>query len=323
MSRFFINDAEWDALMGLPHVPYRLYVALRRRMDFKTGVVGARPKISYQALREDLYIEPCQGRAASESGSPSLEALRHAVKLLERVGLLRVIPAERLLVFSLVLADTTESRALEVPQIYPRLTPDQAQQSESQAGQGFAGDVPQISNVSKSKEVPHTSEFGERRNPSYSIESSSQTVDSVVVDKSPMMTNGLVRIEKASDWVPIMLELGFEQKAVGSDEAAKVFYRWFADGVLPAEVIEARRGAGSAAKTPMYLAKVVETRRVSGGGARDSQGKPLPVLSWTDSWSGIVSAGAELGVVQGKDEAPWLFKQRVFKKAGLSAPAMH
>ncbi|WP_051534693.1 hypothetical protein [Deefgea rivuli] len=322
MSRFFINDDEWQALMGLPHMPHRLYVALRRRMDFRTGTVGARPKISYQALREDLYIEPCQGRAANESGSPKLEALRHAVKLLERAGLLRVVPADRQLIFSLILADTSESRSVEVPQINNRLTTDQEQQSESQSDQGFAEDVPQINPIAKSNEVPHTSEFGDLRKPSYSIESSSQTVNSVAVDNSPMMKDGFGKIKKASDWVPIMLELGFEQKAVGSDEAAKVFYRWFADGVLPAEVFEARRGAGSVAKTVMYLAKVVETRRLEGGG-RDSQGKPLPVLSWMESWSGIVSAGAEYGLEQGKDEHAWSFKQRVFARAGLPPPVMH
>ncbi|WP_410498134.1 hypothetical protein [Chitinibacter sp. S2-10] len=323
MSRYMINDVESDALAGLAHIPFRLYHALRKRMDFRTGRVGERPKVSYQALREDLYIEPCQGRTGDESGSPSVEALRHALRILIRVGLVTVIPADRQLIFSLVLADVEKLRPVEVPQSSNRATPDQAHQRESQANQGFQPEAPQSYTRGETGEVPHTSENGERRKPKHFIESSSLNGESSgAVDKSPMMREASGKIAKAGDWVPIMLELGFDEKSVCSDEAGRIYCRWFADGVLPDEVREARRGAGAVAMTPMYLAKVVETRRGKYGG-RDGNGKPLPVLQWMDSWSGIEAKGTELGLTMKDGEAPWLFKMRVFEKAGVPMPALH
>ncbi|QLI80809.1 hypothetical protein HZU75_04285 [Chitinibacter fontanus] len=323
MSRYMINDAESDALAGLAHIPFRLYHALRKRMDFKTGRVGERPKVSYQALREDLYVEPGQGKAMADCGSPSVDALRHALKMLERVGLVKVIPADRQLIFSLILADAELVRPAEVPQICTRATPDQVHQSETQANQGLVGNERQSYTRGEAAEVPHTSEYGDRWIKPISIESSSLNGDSNgAVDKSGMMTTKVLKITKAGDWVPIMLELGFDEKTVCSDEAAQVFYRWFADGVLPDEVREARRGAGAVAKTPMYLAKVVETRRAANG-VRAADGQLTPALHWTGSWSGIVARGAELGVVQAEAEEPWVFKMRVFAKAGVPMPAVH
>ena len=53
MTAYRINDAELQALAGEAADVVQLYlVALRPRMDFKTGVIGRRVRISYQALRE-------------------------------------------------------------------------------------------------------------------------------------------------------------------------------------------------------------------------------------------------------------------------------
>lgn len=86
--RVLLNDAEFDALAGLPHVVVCLYVmAIRPRMDYVTGMVGISPFISWQALTEWLYIEPKPG---IKGGSPSREAVRRAAQQLVRAGLVKI-----------------------------------------------------------------------------------------------------------------------------------------------------------------------------------------------------------------------------------------
>jgi hypothetical protein len=133
LARFAINDDEMAAMAGLGYLARALYISLRARMDFATGLVGQRPKISRQAIAEDLYVEPGQG--VSDSGSPSVAAIRWALDKLRRAGLIEVVPADRQLIFKLVLADAGQVRAKEVQPIYSRGTADQAQPTESEEDQ--------------------------------------------------------------------------------------------------------------------------------------------------------------------------------------------
>lgn len=83
-----LNDQELEALAGLPHMAALLYVlAIRPRMDIATGRVGHRPRISWAALAEWLYIEPHPGVS---SGSPSVSQVRRAAAWLEKAGLLEI-----------------------------------------------------------------------------------------------------------------------------------------------------------------------------------------------------------------------------------------
>lgn len=101
------NEAEDRALQGLPHLAQLVYLrAIRPYMDYATGIVGHRRGISHKGIAEMMYIEPGQGRRAQE---PSIKAVRHAVDVLKQVGLIETIPADRKLVFRLVLADTDQS----------------------------------------------------------------------------------------------------------------------------------------------------------------------------------------------------------------------
>ena len=84
---FKINQAERDALNGLPHLPRLVYLVLRPYMDYSAGIVGIKRGISYQALREELYVEPHKGY---KSGSPSKDQMRRAIKTLERAGLISI-----------------------------------------------------------------------------------------------------------------------------------------------------------------------------------------------------------------------------------------
>ena len=68
-----LSDAELSALRGLPYFVRCLYVlAIRPYMDFRTGVVGLGPRISYRALAEALYVEPHQGEI--DAGPPSYQS---------------------------------------------------------------------------------------------------------------------------------------------------------------------------------------------------------------------------------------------------------
>lgn len=102
------NDEEDMAMQGLPWMAQLLYLrGLRPYMDYASGVVGIKRGISYQGLAETLYLEPGQGK--TDTGSPTIKAIRNAVMNLEKAGLLVKIAAERKLIFKLVLADRDDS----------------------------------------------------------------------------------------------------------------------------------------------------------------------------------------------------------------------
>jgi hypothetical protein len=108
-----LNDAELSALNGLPYMTWILYAGvIRRYMDYETGLVGAgftkfKKKISWQAIREFLYVEPESGVTAQ--GSPSKDQVRRAAKKLEKIGLISIISQRKQLIFKCLLADTDRS----------------------------------------------------------------------------------------------------------------------------------------------------------------------------------------------------------------------
>lgn len=103
MASIKLNQSELDALAGLGHAAFRLYVAaIRPRMDFTTGYVGRRVGISWQALREWMYVEPRPGvKAVTHTES----MVRRLVKQLVKNGLLREIGDRFRIAFSCPLAD--------------------------------------------------------------------------------------------------------------------------------------------------------------------------------------------------------------------------
>lgn len=77
-------------------------------MDYATGYVGYKRRISYQSLSETVHYMPDRG-THEPAMVLSKKAARCAVDELERAGLVQRIPAERSLVLFLPLADTDES----------------------------------------------------------------------------------------------------------------------------------------------------------------------------------------------------------------------
>ncbi|MCW8386852.1 hypothetical protein OQJ15_11095 [Fluoribacter dumoffii] len=101
---FTVNDQELDALCGLSYIQQITYLrGIRPYMDRNTFIVGIKRRISYQSLAEVLYIEPHQG--ITESGSPSRQQIRRAIKGLERSGLIAIQSFDKHLILKCLLAD--------------------------------------------------------------------------------------------------------------------------------------------------------------------------------------------------------------------------
>lgn len=101
---FLTSNAEWQALRAVDHLARDLYLALRRCMDFRTGIVGGPHKaISWQALREDCEVP---GRPGVRCYRPTEQQLRRRVEQLEKCGLVRRISVGLCLQFRMLMAKT-------------------------------------------------------------------------------------------------------------------------------------------------------------------------------------------------------------------------
>lgn len=135
MATFQINDDEWYALSGLPHLARETYFVLRRYMDFETGITGIKRKVSLKAITEELYIEPHQG---IKEDQPSQQQIRRAIDWLERAGLIERDKsknrADKQSIFKLVLATrdySVQNKADSNPTMKSNSNPTKAQASNT------------------------------------------------------------------------------------------------------------------------------------------------------------------------------------------------
>jgi hypothetical protein len=100
MTAFQLNDQEMSHLYGLPHLQQLLYIrGIRPYMDFATGIVGIKRKISYQSLKEEVYIEPRKG---PKPPSISRDCVRRGIKGLINAGVIANQSAEKQLIFQCI-----------------------------------------------------------------------------------------------------------------------------------------------------------------------------------------------------------------------------
>lgn len=98
---------------GIPHLQCILYVkGLRPYMDIQTGIVGIARGISWQSIREALYVEPAAGIV--DSGSPSKQQVRTAANGLIKAGLITSMSMGKRLIFKCILAETDISKQNKV-----------------------------------------------------------------------------------------------------------------------------------------------------------------------------------------------------------------
>lgn len=107
-----LSDEEMEALSGLPHMHHVLYImGIRRYMDYKTGIVGIKRKISLQSLVEEIFIEPRVGTKIVNIKSKF--QIHRALKILEKAGLISFKSVstkdKKQLILKCILAKTDES----------------------------------------------------------------------------------------------------------------------------------------------------------------------------------------------------------------------
>ena len=133
MPSFQINDAEWSALADEPADVFKLYCAIRRFMDYRTGVSGQKRRLSEQMFREELYIAPTRGR--HESGSPTRQKVRSLVDRLITLGAITPIGP---LVYQLPNADwdspSKSSATDEQPDQQPDQQPEEIPENLNESG---------------------------------------------------------------------------------------------------------------------------------------------------------------------------------------------
>lgn len=86
MPAIRIGDTEWELLAGEPAELLKLYCALKRRMDFATGIAGHKTLLNETVLREGFTVDPIPGRAKPKP--ITREMYRSAIRRLEKLGLL-------------------------------------------------------------------------------------------------------------------------------------------------------------------------------------------------------------------------------------------
>jgi len=106
----FLTAEEMESLEGLPYFVFCLYIALKRHVDYATGIVGQRKRISWSLLSQELFVEQHQG--FEDSGSPSRFRVTRAMEWLKKRGLVEDIGSKRLgepIVFKLLLSQAPSS----------------------------------------------------------------------------------------------------------------------------------------------------------------------------------------------------------------------
>lgn len=132
-----IGEVEWEALGGLSHLQFRLYMVLRWFMDRQSGTVGLVGRISYQKLRENLEVHRVRGRHADLCGAPTVQEIRSALSGLVNAGLLEPYGNGDLLVFLLPKRVRASARQKDEQQMSNRGEQHDEQQGQALAAQGF------------------------------------------------------------------------------------------------------------------------------------------------------------------------------------------
>jgi len=123
-----LNDEEWGELFHERAELLKIYCALKRVMDFKTGVAGTTRRLNDSFFTELLYVEARQGVAELKY---TRSQLRKMLGRLESIGLIDRIGPN---VFKLVLALSnssvqerqTRSRARTGHEVEPEVEPEKA-----------------------------------------------------------------------------------------------------------------------------------------------------------------------------------------------------
>lgn len=111
MDFLFVTTNELSALREIPLMQRVVYLmGIRPYMDRKTFMVGIKRKISYQSLRETLYVAPIKG---VKTGCPSHQQMKRVIKSLARQGIIEIRSTTKNLIVKCLLANPYEPVDIE------------------------------------------------------------------------------------------------------------------------------------------------------------------------------------------------------------------
>ncbi|HAT6355223.1 Vir protein [Legionella pneumophila] len=148
MDFLFVTTYELDALREIPLMQRVVYLmGIRPYMDRKTFMVGIKRKISYQSLRETLYVAPIKG---VKTGCPSHQQMKRVIKSLARQGIIEIRSTTKNLIVKCLLANPHEPIEIE-NKSQPETNPSkQAGQNQSLPSENLKSIKPEKSSYSKS-----------------------------------------------------------------------------------------------------------------------------------------------------------------------------
>lgn len=148
MDFLFVTTYELDALSEILLMQRVVYLmGIRPYMDRKTLMVGIKRKISYQSLRETLYVAPIKG---VKTGCPSHQQMKRVIKSLARQGIIEIRSTTKNLIVKCLLANPHEPIELE-NKSQPEANPStQAEQNQSLPSENLKSIKPEQSANSKS-----------------------------------------------------------------------------------------------------------------------------------------------------------------------------
>lgn len=130
MSSIKLTDEEFGLLDGVTNLMFRLYVVLRRHMDYGTGKAGEHHRIRWSSIDIEMNVNAHRGVKKGEDGRPGIHRLKRAGTRLVKIGLLEslsiVTATEKQLIFFFPLADRGQSvktKAARKPLDSPALEP--------------------------------------------------------------------------------------------------------------------------------------------------------------------------------------------------------
>lgn len=297
MRFFMVNEMEWERLAGLPHLAFRVYMALRWRMDLSTFLVGDAVRISRRALAEECYVEPVSGRHALKSGAPSEQQVRGSLELLLSAGLISRPRGPDQFVFLMDLALVGNVRSKKEQPRNNR----QEQPAQSLERQGFAG----------MEQPPQNAE----EQPTSEVISKPKDVNTAAATLGPVdKSTGMLLPHEIAGWL-CKAEQG-RGKRLTVSITDPLLKSWSIDRV-GADVLVAAHALAVADRmtrdnpapvSPGFLNVFVLKLRAKGGSAEP----------WFRTASGIESKGRELGLQQSPGEHFPIFKARVFAAADMT-----
>ncbi|HAT2056123.1 TPA: Vir protein [Legionella pneumophila] len=148
MDFLFVTTYELDALSEIPLMQRVVYLmGIRPYMDRKTFMVGIKRKISYQSLRETLYVAPIKG---VKTGCPSHQQMKRVIKSLARQGIIEICSTSKNLIVKCLLANPYEPIEIE-NESQPEPNPSkQAEQNQPLPSENLKSIKPEKSSYSKS-----------------------------------------------------------------------------------------------------------------------------------------------------------------------------